>query len=82
VSLLMRTIASPAIGALADRRGDRRLPMLVLAVMSLGAYALFLAARGFWPLMGLTVLSAAAFTAIMPLGDSLTLLASAKSRLH
>jgi MFS transporter, PPP family, 3-phenylpropionic acid transporter len=81
-ALLSRTIASPAIGALADRSGERRRLMLVLATMSLGAYALFLAARGFWPLMVLTVLAAASFTAIMPLGDSLTLLKSAESRLQ
>jgi PPP family 3-phenylpropionic acid transporter len=81
-SLLGRTIANPAIGALADRRGDRRRLMLVLAALSLGAYALFFAARSFWPLLLLTVLAAASFTAIMPLGDSLTLLASANSRIH
>jgi PPP family 3-phenylpropionic acid transporter len=81
-SLLTRTIASPVIGALADRRGDRRRPMLVLAAMSLGVYALFFAARGFWPLLLLTVLAAAAFTAIMPLGDSLTMLRARDSRIH
>jgi PPP family 3-phenylpropionic acid transporter len=81
-SLLTRTIANPAIGALVDRRGDRRRPMLVLAVMSLAVYALFLPARGFWQLLILTVLSAASFTAIMPLGDSLTLLKAAERRLH
>lgn len=81
-SLLTRTIANPAIGALVDRRGDRRRPMLVLAAMSLGVYALFLPARGFWQLLILTVLSAASFTAIMPLGDSLTLLKAAERRLH
>ncbi|HWN70383.1 MAG TPA: MFS transporter [Haliangium sp.] len=81
-SLLTRAIANPAIGALVDRRGDRRRPMLVLAAMSLGAYALFVPARGFWQLMALTVLSAASFTALMPVGDSLTLLAAAERRLH
>ena len=80
--LFTRTIASPAIGALVDRRGDRRRPMVVLAAMSLGAYALFVPARGFWQLMILTVLSAASFTAIMPLGDSLTLLTAAERRIQ
>jgi PPP family 3-phenylpropionic acid transporter len=81
ISFLTRTVTNPAIGALVDRRGDRRRPMLVLAAMSLGAYALFWPAQGFWPLAALTILAAASFTAIMPLGDSLTLLASREGRL-
>lgn len=81
ISFLTRTITNPAIGALVDRRGDRRRPMLVLAAMSLGAYALFWPAQGFWPLAALTILAAGSFTAIMPLGDSLTLLASSEGRL-
>lgn len=81
ISFLTRTATNPAIGALVDRRGDRRRPMLVLAAMSLGGYALFWPAQGFWPLAALTILAAASFTAIMPLGDSLTLLASREGRL-
>jgi PPP family 3-phenylpropionic acid transporter len=81
ISSLTRTVTTPAIGALVDRRGDRRRPMLVLAVVSACAYALFGLAHGFWLLAALTILAAAAFTPIMPLGDSLTLLRSAEGRL-
>lgn len=81
VSYITRTIANPVIGALVDRRAERRRAMLALAAVSLCAYGLFLLAEGFWPLVALTVLSAAAFTPIAPLGDSLTLLTSAEIRL-
>lgn len=80
-SLLVRTVTNPILGALVDRRGDRRRPILVLAVVSLGAYALFFAAGSFWQLLALTALSSAAFTAIMPLGDSLTVVKSAEGRI-
>lgn len=65
----------PAIGALADRAGHRRGMMIALAAASLAFYAALLPAAGFWPILWLCVAAGVAQSALMPLGDSMTLAA-------
>jgi PPP family 3-phenylpropionic acid transporter len=70
-----KVIATPVLGALADRLGRRRAVMIALAAVACAAYA------GLWPVAGFGLLTAlnlaagAAQSALMPLGDSITLAA-------
>jgi len=71
---LTKLAAEPAIGVATDRLGRRRGPMLVLAAVALFSCALFAVTDGFWAYVPLTALYLTGFTALVPLGDSLTLL--------
>ncbi len=76
-----KVIATPALGALADRLGMRRGVMIALAALSCAAYAALWPAAGFWPLLGLNLVAGMAQSALMPLGDSITLAAVRTERL-
>lgn len=77
----VKIVTNPLVGHVVDRRGDRRRPLIALAMASTAATALFAMTQGFAPLLAVTLLSAAAFTAMMPLGDSLTMLGAVSHRL-
>ncbi len=77
----VKILTNPVVGHIVDHRGERRRPMQILAVISLAATALFAVTGGFVPLLTVTLVSAAAFTAMMPLGDSLTMLTAIDQRL-
>ena len=70
-----KVIATPALGALADRLGRRRAVMIVLAGCACAAYAGLWPVAGFWPLLALNLVAGMAQSALMPLGDSITLAA-------
>ncbi len=70
-----KIITTPAIGALADRLGRRRMVMVALAALACVAYAALWPVAGWWPLLALTILAGIAHSALMPLGDSITLAA-------
>jgi PPP family 3-phenylpropionic acid transporter len=74
-AIWVNVIATPAIGALADRLDRRRLVMIVLAGIAIAGYAGMWTAGGFWALLVLTVIAGTSQAAIMPLGDSITLAA-------
>ena len=67
-----KVAATPAIGALADHFGRRRV-MSVLAATSLAAYLALWPAVGFWLLLSTNLVALTAQSALMPLGDSVTL---------
>jgi len=67
-----KVAATPAIGALADHFGRRRV-MSVLAATSLAAYLALWPALGFWLLLSTNLVALTAQSALMPLGDSVTL---------
>lgn len=69
-----KVVATPAIGALADRFGRRRV-MAVLAATALAGYAAMGPAGGFWPILALNIVALTAQSALMPLGDTVTLAA-------
>jgi PPP family 3-phenylpropionic acid transporter len=79
---IVKIVSNPIAGAISDRMGDRRLPLLALGIASLIFYLPFAVVGGFVPLMIVTVFAAGVFTALTPLGDALTLLAIAGQRLH
>jgi PPP family 3-phenylpropionic acid transporter len=70
-----KVIATPALGALADRLGQRRAVMIVLAAAACAAYAGLWPVAGFWPLLAMNLVAGMAQSALMPLGDSITLAA-------
>jgi MFS transporter, PPP family, 3-phenylpropionic acid transporter len=70
-----KVIATPLVGALADRLGRRRAMMIVLAASAWAAYAGLWPVAGFWPLLALNLVAGMAQSALMPLGDSITLAA-------
>ena len=78
---LVKIFTNPLIGQIVDRRGDRRRPLLLLAAASALVLSGFAAADGFWPLLLLTMLFGACFSAMMPLTDSLTMQAGGSLRL-
>lgn len=69
----VKVAATPAIGTLADRLGRRRPVMVALAALAVAAYAALWPVYGFAALLALTVAAGVAQSALMPLGDSLTL---------
>ena len=68
-----RIVTSFLIPHHADRLGERRRPMALLAAVSLFGMALFALADRFWMFMGLSLLTGATFAAILPLGEALAL---------
>jgi PPP family 3-phenylpropionic acid transporter len=68
-----RVITSLMIPQHADRLGQRRRPMAVLAAITLIGTALFALADRFWMFMGLSLVTGATFAAILPLGEALAL---------
>lgn len=70
-----KVVATPAIGALADRIGRRRVVMAALAAVACAAYAALWPVRGFWALLALSVVASVAQSSLMPLGDAVTLTA-------
>ena len=67
-----KVAATPAIGALADHFGRHRV-MSVLAATSLAAYLALWPAVRFWLLLSTNLVALTAQSALMPLGDSVTL---------
>lgn len=70
-----KVVATPALGALADRLGRRRAVMIALAAISCAAYAGLWPVAGFWAILALNLAGGAAQSALMPVGDSITLAA-------
>jgi MFS transporter, PPP family, 3-phenylpropionic acid transporter len=76
-----RVITSLLIPHHADRLGERRRPMVLLAATTLFGVALFAFADGFWMFMGLSLVTGATFAAILPLGEALALQEAHEHRL-
>jgi PPP family 3-phenylpropionic acid transporter len=80
-AFFIKILTNPVIGHIVDKRGDRRLPLLALALVAAIASMAFAVADNFTALLVVTLVSSAAFTAMMPLGDSLTMLSAGTHRL-
>ena len=76
-----KVIATPVIGVAADRLGRRRAVMIALAATSCAAYAGLLPIGGFAALLALNLAAGIAQSALMPLGDSITLMAVREERI-
>jgi PPP family 3-phenylpropionic acid transporter len=71
-----KVLATPAIGAIADRSGARRAMMGALAATALVSYAGLWPVSGLWVLVSLNLVALTAQSALMPLGDTVTLAVS------
>ena len=72
-ALWVKAIANPLIGGAVDRTGERRRPMILFAGLSLAGFALYPFAHGFWPILAIGAITGATLSALMPLGESLTM---------
>jgi PPP family 3-phenylpropionic acid transporter len=72
-ALWVKVIANPMIAQWADRRGERRRPMLLLCLVALAAYASFAFVDGFPGILFAGLFAGVAFAAIMPLGENVVL---------
>jgi MFS transporter, PPP family, 3-phenylpropionic acid transporter len=69
----LRLVCGPIAGRLADRFQAFRAELAVCATLAASAALLYLAAHGFWPVMAVSLLQAAAFAPLVPLADALSL---------
>ncbi|WP_209381427.1 MFS transporter [Pararoseomonas baculiformis] len=76
---LIRFFVSPALGRLADRIGDGRLVMIPCAALAALAAPLFLPAEGFWAVLGVQLLFAAAMSPLSPVGEAMALAATRRA---
>ncbi len=74
VATWIRALAPPFMAQFADRRGERKRLMVVLAALTWLAYLLFPLADGFWPILVVTMITAICFSAVLPLGENLAML--------
>jgi MFS transporter, PPP family, 3-phenylpropionic acid transporter len=72
-AIWVKVVATPAIGALADKTGGRHVLMGALAAAALAAYLGLLSAGSFWLLILLNLVALTAQSALMPLADTITL---------
>jgi len=73
---LARALVNPLVGAVADRRGDRRRPMLMLMAAATLAWTLFAAVDGFPAILAVTIVASGLWAGVMPVGESLALMAA------
>jgi PPP family 3-phenylpropionic acid transporter len=71
--MLVRVIATPVIAFAADRAGDHRRYMLVLAGIALAAALALTQGGSFWPILALSLLFAIATFTIMPLTETVAM---------
>jgi MFS transporter, PPP family, 3-phenylpropionic acid transporter len=72
--IFAKVFVSPSIAHLADRRGDRKRLMIILAFCAAAVFSTFQYADGFWGIFLVTVMFFMAWSTILPLGESLTML--------
>ncbi|MBT3536886.1 MAG: MFS transporter [Rhodospirillaceae bacterium] len=71
--LWLRVILNPLIAQWADRRGERRRPLLILSAAAMLGFLCFLFAEGFWGLLAVNLVASIAFSSIIPLGETVVL---------
>lgn len=78
----IKLAGNPVLAVLADRHGDVRRILIVLAIVNLAFYALFAVTGSFWPILLVTVLVNLGLSAMTPLGDSLAMRITMNYGLH
>jgi MFS transporter, PPP family, 3-phenylpropionic acid transporter len=69
----VKVLVTPAIGATADWSGSHRAVMGILAAIALIGYAAMIPVTGLWVLVLLNIVALTAQSALMPIGDTVTL---------
>ena len=75
--LFVRVLVTPAIAFAADRVGDHRRFLILLAWSAVACQALLAQTRGFFPILLTSLLLAVAWTSIMPLAEAMACMARA-----
>ena len=75
-AIWVKVLATPVIGAFADKTGGRRIVMGTLSAAALTAYAGLSSVQSLWLLILLNLVALTAQSALMPLGDTITLAAA------
>jgi len=70
---VLRLVSGPLAGRLADRHQTFRAELAICAMLAASAVLLYLAAHGFWMVMAITLVQAAALAPLVPLADALSL---------
>jgi PPP family 3-phenylpropionic acid transporter len=71
--LAVRVIITPMISFWADRIGNRRLVLILLAWGSLCSLLLFTVSHGFWAVLGVSILASLFWTSIMPVTEAVAM---------
>ncbi len=77
----VRVVTTPWLGGVAERMGERRRPMAVLAAVALMAFASYGLADGFWGYLCVGIVAGVAHAAVMPLGENVTMSTAPAARL-
>jgi PPP family 3-phenylpropionic acid transporter len=72
-STALQLVCGPIAGRLGDRLQAFRAELAVCAILAASAALLYLAAHGFWTVMAVRLLQAAALAPLVPLADALSL---------
>ena len=75
IGVAAKVLGNPIAAHIADRRGERRRPMIVHALLAVLSFALFAQAEGFWPVVAVSLLFFLVWPPLLPLSESLTMLA-------
>jgi PPP family 3-phenylpropionic acid transporter len=82
LSIGVKLISAPVVAHWADRTGQRRRLMLILAFAACGAFALFALTDGFWSIAAVSVLFFALWPPMMSLAESMTTAAVREGTVH
>lgn len=74
ISIAAKALSNPVFAHIADRSGERRRPIISLAVLAFLSFILFPAVQEFWPLVIVSLLFFTVWPPIIALGESLTML--------
>jgi PPP family 3-phenylpropionic acid transporter len=74
VAMWLRAFTSPMLAQYADRRGRPDRLAMLLGWSALAVNCLFFLTHDFWTILAVSILSTMSFTALMPLGDAVTML--------
>lgn len=77
----VRVVTTPWLGGMAERRGERRRPMALLAAIALAAFAAYGLVDGFWGYLCVGIVAGVAHAAVMPLGENVTMSMAPSARL-
>lgn len=71
--LAIRIFSTPGISFFADRLGNRRFVLILLAWGALASFSLLLAARGFWAILAIAMLASLFWTSVMPVTEAVAM---------
>lgn len=74
LTYLVKSVVNPIIGQIADRRGERRRPMIWLATTATIAWVGFAFTPDFWSILILTMVAWGLWCGVMPVGETLALM--------